>query len=72
MDDEGQVIQDLQSHRKTSDFIQSGMKVIKVLSRGTVCSKLHFKSIIVATVLRIDCRGESRAELWNTARGLLQ
>lgn len=52
--DESQVIQGLLSHRKTVTFIQSGMRVIRVWSREMVCSNLHFKSIIVATVLRID------------------
>lgn len=59
--DECQVIQGLLSHRKTLVFIQSGMKVIGV-------SKLHFKSIIVATALRLDWRGESRAE-WGIQPG---
>lgn len=70
--DERQVIQGLLSPRKTLVLTQSGMKVIRVLRREMVCSKLRFTSIIVATLLRIDCRGESRAELGNTARRLLQ
>lgn len=45
-----------QSQRKTLAFTQNDMGAVRVLSRGMVGSDLHFKRIIVATVLRVNCR----------------